>query len=196
MNLHNLNKFILSTILLSVIALLTVSCSQNSDCLSSVKEDRLEQTASTFSYVEQYGWKYCKKCKSLFWGPSEVLSSCYAGGTHESLPNSYEYALHYDCQNAPSSIQIGWKYCVNCKTLFWGGCESTSSCPAGGTHNSTGSSTYGLLFQNDGTFSPVQSNWKYCSKCKSLDYAGASGVCYDGYDHDNGASSTYYLKYR
>lgn len=43
----------------------------------------------------QGGWKFCSKCKSLFYGPDEKVSKCPDGGTHVSLPGGYTYDLNY-----------------------------------------------------------------------------------------------------
>ncbi len=194
MNFSHLKITLSSVIATLSLSLLNIGCSENSDL--SNYGNSIEKTATSFTCVEQTGWKYCGKCKCLFWGPSEAISHCYAGGNHESLPNSYVYTLPYNCQNAPASIQIGWNYCGKCKVLFWGPSKTLTTCPYDlGTHDNNASSTYGLLTQNDGTFNPVQDGWSYCSKCKNLFHGIQNGVCMDGQAHDGTNSSSYYLKY-
>lgn len=40
----------------------------------------------------QPGWRWCRKCRSLFFGPQQAQSHCAAGGTHDGT-GSYDYAL-------------------------------------------------------------------------------------------------------
>jgi C1A family cysteine protease len=153
-----------------------------------------------FSKTDQVGWRYCTKCKSLFWGASQSLSTCPCGGTHtysDGSTTSGTYTLFMNCTNTPSTIQTGWKFCGKCKSLFWGPSQSISKCPCGGQHDGSGSSVYGLLWQNDGSVSPLQDSWRYCHNCKCLFYGPTQSTskCPCGGTHDGSISSNYFLKY-
>ena len=43
----------------------------------------------------QTGWRYCIKCKSLFYGPEEQQSMCPRGGQHDGS-HSHSYTLGFD----------------------------------------------------------------------------------------------------
>lgn len=43
----------------------------------------------------QTGWRYCSKCKGLFYGPQEQSSMCPRGGTHDGS-HSHSYTLGFD----------------------------------------------------------------------------------------------------
>jgi hypothetical protein len=47
---------------------------------------------------------------------------------------------------AATSIQTGWAWCSKCQGLFYGPKQSSSVCPAGGTHNGAGSDDYELSY--------------------------------------------------
>ena len=90
-----------------------------------------------------------------------------------------------------SSLQNLWQWCSKCQGLAYGGSPTAGPCPAGGSHDHTGSSDYSLLHDLPGN--AVQSNWRWCNKCQGLAYAGISqGVCPAGGTH-NIASDDYGL---
>ena len=43
----------------------------------------------------QTGWRYCIKCKGLFYGPEQQQSMCPRGGTHDGS-HSHSYTLGFD----------------------------------------------------------------------------------------------------
>lgn len=58
-------------------------------------------------------------------------------------------------------------------------------CPAGGQHNYLNSSDYALVM--DQPAAPGQHDWRWCGKCKSLNW-GTGGVCPAGGQHDRQSS--------
>lgn len=44
-------------------------------------------------HTAQGGWKFCHKCKCLFYGPAVMSSACAAGGRHDDA-GSYEYTIN------------------------------------------------------------------------------------------------------
>ena len=64
-------------------------------------------------------------------------------------------------------------------------------CPAGGTHITEGGGDYRLVENDPTAFG--QSEWRWCSKCQSLHFAGSSsqGVCPAGGGHISEGSGNY-----
>lgn len=42
----------------------------------------------------QTGWRFCRKCQGLFWGPGESVSICPRGAQHDGS-QSHEYTLEF-----------------------------------------------------------------------------------------------------
>ena len=42
----------------------------------------------------QTGWRFCRKCQGLFWGPGESVSVCPRGAQHDGS-QSHEYTLEF-----------------------------------------------------------------------------------------------------
>jgi hypothetical protein len=103
--------------------------------------------------------------------------------------------------------QSNWRNCGKCTGAFFAGSPSTGACPAGGGHdyNIFGGGTdifpkYTLQTNDPGA--PGQSNWRWCSKCQGLFFAGTglfyagtrtSGTCPAGGGHDSSGSADYTL---
>jgi hypothetical protein len=83
----------------------------------------------------QPNWSFCGKCHSLFYAPDVSSSVCPRdGGRH--LPQGWDFVLPNDQQGAtPATGQADWRYCANCKSLFWDGDAYKGVCsgaPGGG----------------------------------------------------------------
>lgn len=133
--------------------------------------------ANSFNYVlshdvavpgGQGGWRWCRRCESLFYG-GHGDGACPAGGAHDRS-NSYDYVLPHDAP-APNA-QGGWRWCRRCQSLFYGG-HGAAPCPAGGSHDATGS--YDYVLPHDTTPPNGQDSWRWCARCQSLFYGGHSG---------------------
>ena len=82
--------------------------------------------------------------------------------------------------------QSNWRWCNKCQTLFYAG-NNLGVCPAGGTHNDSGSDNYELPDSGSG-----QPNWRWCNQCQTLFYAGNNlGVC--PHTHNDSGSENYVL---
>lgn len=102
----------------------------------------------------------------------------------------------------PITAQRNWRWCHKCAGLFYFGATGNQygKCPAGGAHEKSGSGDYALMGDSDGNFSPgitAQRNWRWCSKCAGLWYAGATadpdGTCPAGGGHSKAGSGDYAL---
>jgi M6 family metalloprotease-like protein len=97
-----------------------------------------------------------------------------------------------DLALGPLPGQPKWRWCRKCQGLVYGGSQVPGPCAEGGTHVTTGSSPYQLVFQSDG---PGQHNWRWCSKCQGLFFGGGESVsaCPAGGRHVNTGSYDYSL---
>lgn len=87
--------------------------------------------------------------------------------------------------------QEGWRWCNKCQGMFYGA-ASQGVCPAGGTHNSTGSGHY---YQRvEGNIPGVQQGgWRWCNKCQGFFYGPyqAQSSCPAGGLHAVAGSGSY-----
>jgi hypothetical protein len=85
--------------------------------------------------------------------------------------------------------QDGWRWCPKCQGLFFGG-NPGSRCPAGGSHDATGSGNYDVV--NTWATAPGQANWRWCRKCQGMFFGGNPGSrCPAGGSHDSTGSGDY-----
>ena len=141
----------------------------------------------------QYNWRWCSKCKCLYFAGVNDRGKCKAGGSHE-ISGSSNYCLVLNQPEAPG--QHDWRYCINCRGLFFGGGDN-GICPKdGGPHEKNGSGDYCLsLNQPDAS---GQHDWRYCNKCKGLFFSGGdNGICpKDGGPHDENGSGDYSIEFQ
>ena len=95
----------------------------------------------------QHGWRYCQKCRGLFFGAHQthgivLHDQCPAGGQHDGS-RSGDYSLVMDDPDAPG--QPGWRWCWKCDGLFYGPNQAQSRCPAGGQHEAGSATQYSVL---------------------------------------------------
>ena len=114
----------------------------------------------------QSPWKFCDKCKILYWGPEQTSSVCPAGGTHGG--GSSNYTVYMNPTETDSNEQVGWHFCDKCKAMYF--VEAASVCPAGGTHG--GPSANYMMFKGQVVVQGFSSqfNWQFCDKCKGMYY--------------------------
>lgn len=98
-----------------------------------------------------------------------------------------EAVLIHEQRSLYTAGQGGWRWCDRCQGLFYAG---VALCPAGSTHDHSGSAEYVL---NDTSSGAGQSNWRWCSKCQQVTFAGAAdmGPCAAGGEHDHAGSTDY-----
>jgi hypothetical protein len=87
-----------------------------------------------------------------------------------------------------TTSQSDWRWCNKCQGLFFAG-NNLGLCPAGGTHNDSGSGNYALNTSGSG-----QSNWRWCRQCQGLFFAGNNlGAC-PSHSHNDVGSGNYVLR--
>jgi hypothetical protein len=106
--------------------------------------------------------------------------------------------LLVDGDIAGPNQQPGWRICGKCRVLFYGPNAASSSCPAGGQHDATGSSPYAIQF-DDGSSPTNQQGWRWCKNCQGLFFAlnASHGPCpaHAGWQHDPSESGQYDLPF-
>lgn len=128
--------------------------------------------------THQPEWRFCDKCRGLFFAPHNVDGDCPDGGHHVFHPQSFNFRLPHDIVPEPGAHQGGWMTCLKCKVLFFALQGGESDCPFGGRHEAVG-----IVFQLPHDFpepGPHQSEWQTCHKCKGMFFNGdplRKGVC-------------------
>ena len=86
----------------------------------------------------QSPWNICARCACLFW--PEANDYCAAGGggklAHDSsgsgpyfmMMNDNSSGINWTSFMPTPALQAGWRFCGNCKVLYWGGQWSASVC--------------------------------------------------------------------
>ncbi|MBD3345689.1 MAG: hypothetical protein GF401_11570 [Chitinivibrionales bacterium] len=109
----------------------------------------------------QCGWRFCNKCKGLFYS-AYGNGVCKAGGSHDGS-SSGEYVLPLSSQSTPYSTQGNWKWCNKCQGLVHvDGSGIYGLCPAGGNHDVSSSGSYHLFNAE------TRNGFRYCKNCKVL----------------------------
>jgi hypothetical protein len=85
--------------------------------------------------IMQYAWRYCAKCRSLFFDGAPTKGRCPAGAGHTA--SGFMFGLNFQSP-APARTQTDWRFCDKCFALFWNGGTAKGKCPAGGGHNAQG----------------------------------------------------------
>lgn len=87
----------------------------------------------------QKDWRFCSKCHSLFWAPSENAAESICPldfAPHQPL--GWNFYLPNDHQGANAGTgQSEWRFCANCQGLFWNDDAFKGVCPGapgGGFH--------------------------------------------------------------
>jgi hypothetical protein len=149
-------------------------------------------TPDDFMATPQSPWKFCDKCKILYWGPEQTSSVCPAGGTHGG--SSSNYTVFFNPTETDQNEQVGWQFCDKCKAMYFfaQNNQASSVCPAGGTHGGPSSTYMMFLGQVAVTGFSSQVNWQFCDKCKGMYYGPerTSSVCPAGGIH-GGTTSEY-----
>jgi hypothetical protein len=162
----------------------------------------------------QDNWRWCPKCQGLSFAGNSSQGPCPAGGSHDHS-GSGNYRVLKDI-NSVLSVSLGallasfgivgfseqdnWRWCPKCQGLSFAGNSSQGPCPAGGSHDHSGSGNYVLLKDLGKTAATIaeiggQDNWRWCPKCQGLAYAGNSsqGPCPAGGSHEHTGSGNYTL---
>jgi hypothetical protein len=104
----------------------------------------------------QNPWRYCSRCTCLFYGPGQSTSWCprlvaASGVNHDASGSGAYYLMNSTGSSAwtggSQNVQPGWRYCANCKSMYWGGAWAGSDCQYqwsnGGPNKNNGSNGYG-----------------------------------------------------
>jgi hypothetical protein len=143
----------------------------------------------------QFKWQWCNKCQGLAYANGPSVGPCPGGGTHD-YTGSANYFLSYGLSGNDPFLQSNWRWCNKCQGLAYAGNVSLGSCPAGGSHDHSGSFNYVVGLVAAAAGSPgFQLDWRWCNKCQGLAYAGneSPGPCPGGGDHDHQGSGDYAL---
>jgi len=103
-----------------------------------------------FVHAGQVNWRFCRKCRSLWFNGLPGNGVCAAGGAHSST-DSGDYAVMTQGPDFDGSVagQRNWRFCSKCLQLWFNGQPKSHRCPAGGGgHTADGSGDY-LLFCDD-----------------------------------------------
>jgi hypothetical protein len=99
----------------------------------------------------QHQWTWCNKCSGLVFTGHTQAGACPAGGTHNH--SGGDYALpELAFEGSFVDYQDRWRWCNKCEGLTFTGNSAPNgnanpplgACPAGDTHDHTGSGTYWL----------------------------------------------------
>ncbi|HWE46738.1 MAG TPA: hypothetical protein VG407_11995 [Caulobacteraceae bacterium] len=87
----------------------------------------------------QYDWRFCSKCKVMFYDGSPNKGRCPAGKGHAA--EGFMFGLN---TGKPAGIaQSDWRFCQKCNDLFWN--IGHGACAAGGAHVAQGF-TFAMAF--------------------------------------------------
>ena len=121
----------------------------------------------------QADWRFCTKCKGLFWsGDGSESGTCPAPAQYPLLPHTpgaTNYGVPFGYASE-TGLQVGWRFCNQCKGLFWGPSVASSFCPATTFEefpHTAGDTVYDMMVTGYWT-GTLQSAWSYCIQCQGL----------------------------
>ena len=149
------------------------------------------EAAAGLYKASQDNWRWCNKCQGLTFAGNPEPGACSAQGTHDHA-GSGNYRLF---QNTSLPGQDNWRWCTKCQGVSFAGGSSLGACAAGGAHDHAGSGNYVLLQDLTTSLPFTQDNWRWCSKCQVLAFAGnpTLGPCPAGGMHEHTGSGNYVL---
>lgn len=133
---------------------------------ASIKED----------HKNQRNWRFCGKCKSLFWDGGDFKGVCPKDQTaHQRL--GYEFVLAVEVGEDERS-QTNWRFCAKCAGLYFDGYIDKGRCPKDGKGHQ-GAGYHFSLGHGFSETSDRQPKWRFCSQCSILYYDGFDdkGTC-------------------
>ncbi len=91
----------------------------------------------------QSGWKWCSRCKCVYFGGNATQGVCSWGGAHSGSANLafYQGDFFHHVRIAGISVD-GFRWCRKCEEMGYK--PLMSKCPAGGAHDYSQSGTYAL----------------------------------------------------
>lgn len=130
-------------------------------------------------------WRFCDKCKCLFFAPEIERSDCAAGGRHQFNPMSLNFALPH---GQPSvSYQSDWHRCLHCFGVFFDGDpDNKGVCPAPVPPLHEAEESF-FLTHTEAQAVPEaptqQPDWRFCIDCYGLFFEPRNGVGCPGNRH-------------
>ena len=126
---------------------------------------------------------------AMTWGVNNAVTDC---GQHTVIESSSSTAGIVDLNYYGD--QVNWAWCRKCQGMAFAGDILPGACPAGASHDHTGSGNYVIAF-NASAAPAGQSDWRWCNKCQGLAFAGdpTVGPCPAGGVHDHSGSGDYVL---
>jgi hypothetical protein len=122
-------------------------------------------------------WRFCEKCKCLFFAPGIEASDCAAGARHEFNPMSFNFELPHSTPGI--AYQGDWRLCVRCAGLFFAGIPNkTGLCPAPVPpfHEAEESFFLQHTFNVNVPADPRhQADWRFCINCFGMYSESAGG---------------------
>ena len=129
----------------------------------------------------QPDWRFCQKCRSMFWDGTPDKGACATGGGHSA--QGLMFILPFNMPETPNK-QKDWRFCQKCRSMFWDGDPNNKGiCPKGGRHEAQG---LNFVLPHD-TPAGGQRDWRFCQKCRSMFWNGDpnnKGVCPQGGRHE------------
>jgi hypothetical protein len=166
----------------------------------------LVSAAEPAEAATETGWRFCTKCRGLFYqgsGPGkskkkkkgkkpadQSLGVCPAGGKHAPRTD-LNYVLQFEGSPTNPNLYKNFQKCQKCRGLFANDLGETGVCPAGGAHAS--GNTFYELWAGP-TVPGMDDAWDECIKCSGLfNYAGGNaGSCPAGGGHERFSASFRY----
>lgn len=138
---------------------------------------------TTFKAIDrgQAAWRFCFRCRSMFFDGFPTKGQCPAGGGHAAA--GFVFYLPHD-HAGPLGGQPDWRFCDKCFSMFWAGDSANQGlCRAGGSHNAQG---FNFFLPHDHS-GPGQDQWRFCDKCRVMFWNGEpnKGVCSAGGGHNS-----------
>jgi hypothetical protein len=152
----------------------------------------------------QSQWRYCSKCKGMFFGPNKAISVCPVSSQHDdSESGNYFLKVNVD------DVQRRWRRCGKCHSIFYKG-DSVSYCPVTTPETSHTAAAdnrdYIMTIDSDdaapGLTNAVpapqgQQEWRHCNRCGGLWYGpniiGSVCPAPGGGNHSSADSADYAL---
>jgi hypothetical protein len=144
----------------------------------------------------QLGWRWCSRCKGLFFGDNGTRGACPAGFGGHNGSASFNYDILYRTNPSeifnPGDFQELWRWCSKCQGMAYSG-NGSGRCPAGGGHSLASSFPY--VLDKNPLPEPFQADWRWCGKCQGLFYGPqqTSSWCPGQGQHVVGVSLNYSL---
>ncbi|KAJ9656825.1 hypothetical protein H2198_004713 [Neophaeococcomyces mojaviensis] len=128
------------------------------------------------SHNGQKDWSSCTDCRMVWYTANDTAGSCPAkpGQGHKANPEGH-FSLTFEPTLAPG--QHDWKWCRKCQGLSYSKNALRGACPAGGSHEHSGSGNYIL---NNTVTGEGMTGFRWCRKCQTLSNATFAPCVYAG----------------